>query len=98
MNENSKSIVGKLIEELTHQRDEIKLRIHLGSLDAKEQLGKLEEQLFQLRQSFAPTKEAVDETAEDVWDALKLVGTEIKVGFDRIWKSVQGPNKNQGQP
>ena len=87
MEDNSKSIVGRLIEELTQQRDELRLSIHLGSLEAKEQLAKLDDQLFQLRQSFAPTTEAVGETAEDVWDALKLVGSEIKMGFDRIRKS-----------
>jgi hypothetical protein len=88
MEENSKSVVGKLIDELTQQRDELRLQIHLGSVEAKEQLGKLEDQLFQLRQRYLPTQEAVEETAEDVWDALKLVGSEIKVGFDRIWKSL----------
>lgn len=88
MNEDSRSIVGKLIDELVHQRDELKLKMHLGSIEAKDQLSKLEDQLFQLRQRFAPAKEAVDETAEEVWDALKLLGSEIKVGLDRIWKSL----------
>jgi hypothetical protein len=88
MEENSKSIVGKLIDELAQQRDELKLKIHLGSVEAKEQLSKLEDQLFQLRQRYVPAKEAVEETADEVWDALKLLGSEIKVGLDRIWKSL----------
>ncbi len=88
MEDDSKTILGKLIEDLAQERDELRLRIHLGSLEAQEQLGKLDDQLFQLRQNFAPTKEAVGETAEDVWEALKLVGSEIKVGFDRIRKSL----------
>ncbi len=88
MEDNSKTILGKLIEDLAQERDELRLRIHLGSLEAHEQLGKLDDQLFQLRQNFAPTKEAVGETAQDVWEALKLVGSEIKVGFDRIRKSL----------
>ena len=88
MEDDSKTILGKLIEDLAQERDELRLRIHLGSLEAQEQLGKLDDQLFQLRQNFAPTKEAVGETAQDVWEALKLVGSEIKVGFDRIRKSL----------
>ncbi len=88
MEENSKSIVGKLIDELTQQRDELRLQIHLGSIEAKQELSKLEDQLFQLRQRYVPAKEAVEETAEDVWDALKLLGGEIKLGLDRIWKSL----------
>jgi hypothetical protein len=88
MDTNSKTYVNKLIDDLTQQRDEIRLKIHLGSLEAKDQLSKLEDQLFQLRQNFAPAQEAVGETADDVWDALKHLGSEIKVGFDRIWKSL----------
>ena len=88
MDENSKTVVSKLIEELTTQRDELRLKIHLGSLEAKEQLSILEDKLFRLRHDFTPAKEALDESAEDVWDALKLVGSEIKTGFDRIWKSL----------
>jgi hypothetical protein len=88
MEENSKSMVAKLIEELTIQRDELRLKIHLGSLEAKEQLSKLEDQLFQLTQRFSPTKDAVGESAEDVWEALTLLGGEIKEGFARIWKSL----------
>jgi chromosome segregation ATPase len=87
MDEQSKTMVGKLIEELTQQRDELGLQMHLAGMDAKDQLAKLEEKFFQLRQQFAPAKEAVDDSADDVWDALKLLGSEIKEGFDRIRKS-----------
>lgn len=88
MDANSKQLVGKLIDELAHQRDELKLKLHLGSVEAKQQLGKLEEQLFQLRQRHVAAIEAIDETSAEVWDALKLLGSEIQVGFDRIWKSL----------
>ncbi|MDP1562194.1 MAG: hypothetical protein Q8M16_12515 [Pirellulaceae bacterium] len=88
MDANPKQLVGKLIDELAHQRDELKLKLHLGSVEAKEQLGKLEERLFQLRQRHVAAIEALDETSAEVWDALKLLGSEIQVGFDRIWKSL----------
>jgi hypothetical protein len=86
---NSKKLVAKLIEELTRQRDELRLQIHLGSVEAKEQLRKLEDQLRQLSERFAPTKEAVGESAENVWEALVILGGEIKTGFERIWKSLK---------
>ncbi len=88
MQENERSTIGKLIDDLAQQRDELRLKIHLGSMEAQEQLQKLDDQLFQLRQRFVPTKAAIDETADDVWDALKLLGGEIKEGFDRIRKSL----------
>ena len=51
-------------------------------------MGKLEERLFELRQRYAPTKEAIDETAEEVWESLKTVGGEILEGFHRIRRSL----------
>ncbi|AMV33179.1 hypothetical protein VN12_13720 [Pirellula sp. SH-Sr6A] len=88
MTESHQSTFEKLLTELAHQRDELRLKIHLGNMEAKEQLGKLEERLFELRQRYAPTKEAIDETAEEVWESLKSVGGEILEGFHRIRKSL----------
>lgn len=88
MEKNANSIVSKLIEQLVHQRDELQLKMHLGSVEAKEHLGKLEEQLFQLRQRHVAAREAINETSTEVWDALKLLGSEIQIGFDRIWRSL----------
>lgn len=82
------SAVAELISALKQQRDELKVRIHLGSEEAKQEWEKLEENLRQLMARHEPLKQAVDETADDVWESLKLVASEIKDGFQRIRKSL----------
>ena len=88
MKEHPRSLVGKLIQDLLQQRDELRVTLNLGSKEVKEQLAKLDDKLYQLRQQFEPTREAVDNSAEDVWDAMKLLGGEIKEGFDRVRKTL----------
>ena len=77
-----------MVSSLKQQRDELKLQIHLGSTEAKEEWTKLEEKFQRFTSDYEPVKHAVDETAEDVWESLKLVAGEIKTGFNRIRKSL----------
>ena len=88
MSAEKKSFVAELISDLKQQRDRLRLKIHLGGKELKEEFEKLDDQLAQLNHRFDPLKDAVGETAEDVWDSLKLVGSEIMDGFTRIRKSL----------
>ena len=84
MSEENKSFVSELISDLKQQRDELRVRLHLGGQELKTEWEKLDDKLNQLSHRFDPLKDAVGDTAEDVWDSLKLVGGEIKEGFHRI--------------
>lgn len=88
MTENSKTFVGKLIQELKQQRDELRLQMHLGSQDAKDEWLRIEDKLAQLSQQYQPLRDAVEESSSDVWEALKLLGSEVSDGFSRIRKSL----------
>ena len=88
MSTEKKTFITELISDLKQQRDHLRLKIHLGSVELKEEFEKLDDQLFQLNHRFEPVKDAVDETAEDVWDSMRLFGGEIKDGFVRIGKSL----------
>lgn len=88
MTEDKKSYMANLIRELKQQRDELRLKMHLGGEELKDEWDKLEDKLAQLNHRFEPVKDAVEDTAEDVWESLKLVGGEIKEGFHRIRKSL----------
>ena len=88
MSEKKKTLMAELISDLKHQRDELRLQIHLGSEELKEEWEKLDDKLSQLSHRFDPVKDAVEDTAEDVWESLKLVGGEIKEGFGRIRKAL----------
>lgn len=85
---SQQSTVKDMISSLKRQRDELKLQVHLGSADAKEEWERLDEKFQGLVSRFEPLKQAVDETTEDVWESLKLVAGEVTDGFHRIRKSL----------
>ena len=71
----------KMLEELKTQRDELKLKIHLGTKEAQEEFKKLE-----ARWEKFSSKAGLDETAEGLGEALSLLGSELKKGFERSKK------------
>ena len=88
MTATEKNTVAELISDLKQQRDELRLKIHLGNEEIKEEWDRLDSKLSQLNHRFDPLREAVEDTTEDLWESLKLVGAEIKKGFNRIRKAL----------
>ncbi len=86
--EREKSHVGELISSLKQQRDELALQIHLAKMEAKEEFEKAQEKLDQVSSDFEPLKDAVEGSAENVWESLKLVAGEVKDSFDRVRKAL----------
>jgi len=84
----SKDLLADLISTLKQQRDELALKAHLGTMESKEELDKLSAKFDQLSSDFEPAKDAVEESAGEVWESMKLVAEEVKNGFDRIRKSL----------
>ena len=85
---SARRLISNLIDDLKEERDELTLQMHLGKQEAKSELKRLGKKLDELNTRYEPLKHAVEETGEDVWDALQLVGDEIKDGFHRIRKSL----------
>ena len=77
---------GELIRRLKQQRDEIAVKMHLAKAEAKEEWGKVEDKLVQLTAEYEPVKNAVGETAQNVYSALELAASEVKAGLDRVRK------------
>lgn len=88
MGEKKHKAFAELISQLKYERDELKLKAHLGKLEAKEEWSELQDKLATLENRFRPVREAAGETADDVWASLKLLGEEIRDGFKRIRKSL----------
>ena len=80
--------LAELISSLKQQRDELALQIHLGKAEAKEEWEKVSAKLDELTAEYDPLKNAVQESADNVLEALKLVAGEVQDGFDRIRKSI----------
>ena len=73
----------KLFEDLERTRDEIKLKIHLGSKDLQDEWGELEK-----RWRAFESKAGLDQSAKDVSDAVKILGSELKDAFHRVRKAL----------
>ena len=83
-----KTALEETISMLKRQRDELALQIHLGAADAKQEFDKAQEKLDELTAQYEPLKSAVQESADNVYASLKLVGDEVLASFDRIRKSL----------
>lgn len=87
MNENQSSL-DSLIGTLKQQRDDLKLQMHLASMEAKEEYDRISEKVDALNEHYEPLKGAVSETTGNVVSALGLVADELKVGYERIRKTL----------
>ena len=77
-----------LVSDLERERDELKLKIKLGTKDAHDQVGKLDDKIQQLKiKADAATSEAKD-AMEDVGEVARKLADEIKAGFDRVRKTL----------
>ncbi len=88
MKDHKQRFIQNLISDLKQERDELRLQMHLGSEDLKDEMSKLDDRLADLVDRVEPIKDAMEESADDVWEALKLVGSEIKDGFKRVRKAL----------
>lgn len=79
----------RIMEELAEQRDALRLKMHLGTMEAKEQLSKLEDRYYEFRDKYGPSRESINEATEETWETIKNVGNELRSGFDRIRKSFE---------
>ena len=74
----------KLFKELDAEREELQLKLHLLSLDAKDEWQELEQKYEKFRIKASEVAEVTEESAGEVGEALKLVGEELHKGYKRI--------------
>lgn len=72
-----------LIEDLKRTRDEIKLKIHLGSKDLQTEWSEIEKRWEDFER-----KADLDRSAKDVGDALQILGSELRDAFQRVRKAL----------
>lgn len=86
---NLKTKLEKTIAELKAKRDELEVQMHLGSAEAKNEYEKTVEKFDKLLIKAKPVSDAVEESAEEVWASLELLGEEVNESFIRIAKSLK---------
>lgn len=75
-----------LIEGLKQQRDAIKVQLHLGKAEAKQEWEEMEKKLEHLRSKAKAVGNETQAASREVLEAAKLLADEIKQGYERIRK------------
>jgi DNA repair ATPase RecN len=78
----------EMLEKLEQERDELKVRAHLGKAEAREEWEKMEGRIAELRSRVDRAGDEAGDVMGDVGAAAKLLGEEIREGFARIRKSL----------
>ena len=74
----------QLISDLERERDELRVKVHLGKADARDAFAKLERKLEDLRRRAQRMFGAAQDTAGHLEDSAKALVDEIRLGFKRI--------------
>jgi len=76
----------KELEDLRTTRDELRVRVHLGKMDAQAQWDQIEKQWQHVESKLKIAGEAGREIAADVGEAAGLAIEEMKAGYARLRK------------
>ena len=75
-----------LLEKLKVERDELKLKLHLASMEAKEEFEEADKHWDTLKNKAAEIADDSKETSEEFIAKAKIVGEELKDAYSRISK------------
>lgn len=78
----------KIFKELKTERENIKVQLHLLSMDAKVEWDELEKKYEKFKIKASAVADATEDSAGDVAEAIKLVGEELREGYKRIRDSM----------
>ena len=81
---STKLEINNLLEKLKSERDELKLKLHLASMDAKEEFEEAEKNWDKLKIKAAEIADDSKETSEELIAKAKIVGEELKEAYVRI--------------
>lgn len=85
MSENSEKLQN-LLERLEQERDELKVKLGLAKLEAREEWQELEGKIQGLRGRMKVLKDEAGDASGDVGAAFDMVADEVKEGFARLKK------------
>jgi len=72
------------LERLEQERDELRVRLHLGKAEARQEWDKLDARIVELRSKLDRAGGEAGDVMDDVGEAAKLLGEEIRSGFERL--------------
>jgi predicted nuclease with TOPRIM domain len=81
---NTAEQLNNALEDLKRQRDELKVRLHLGKAEVRDEWAKLETRLEEVKATLSKVGHEAGKTAEGVGAAMRLALDEIKKGYERL--------------
>lgn len=75
-----------LLNKLNTEREEINLKLHLASLETRDEFEQAEKQWQQVKNKAAEIADESKETSEEFIAKAKIVGEELKETYQRITK------------
>ena len=85
-NEEVKAKYHELLESLKTQRDELNVKMHLASMEVRDEWQLVEDKWEHLRSKGAQLEKAAGSSAHKIGDAVGLLGQELKDGYRNIRK------------
>ena len=79
----------KLMAKLAAERDELNLKLHLASMEAKEEFAGAEKMWEQVKLKASDIADDSVETSDEFISAAKVVGEELKEAYQRIAKRIK---------
>ncbi len=70
--------------KLRQERDELKVKMHLGTMEAKEEWDELEKKWQRFESKAADAKDQVVETSREVGEGAQLIVKELREAYRRI--------------
>jgi hypothetical protein len=75
-----------LLVNLDSVREELQLKLHLASMEAKDEFEEAEKQWLQIKNKAAEIADESIETSEEYIAKAKIVGEELKEAYQRVAK------------
>ena len=75
-----------LIDKLEIEREKLNLKMHLASMEAKEEFEEAEKQWLRVKAKAVDIADDTKEATEEFIDKAKIVGEELKRAYKRIDK------------
>ena len=80
--------IEKLLQKLGQERDELRVKLNLAKLEARDEWDRLEQKWEHLRARAPEMRQNVSETATEVAAAARTLMDDIRKGYERIRKTL----------
>ncbi len=74
----------EVVAKLREERDELRVRIHLGTMEAKQEWEELEKKWQRFESRVGQAKDEAVEKSREVGESVDIVADEIKSAYRRI--------------